>query len=140
MRKHAFSFLFAIVAVVASASPAFAIATHSAQPVTVNYVAAFEPQFRNAFPFSGTMEMTFREGIVSGTYRDMSIRPGGPLHNGMNLPITGGTSGGNINFRIGSDFRVQGTIAQDGTIQGTAQYAGRLYNFLAKVGTPGSGG
>ncbi|MGR4064148.1 MAG: hypothetical protein ACLQPV_01710 [Vulcanimicrobiaceae bacterium] len=139
MRQHAFSVLFSVVALVGSATPALAISTQSTQPVTVSYVAAFEPQFRSAFPYSGTMQLTFREGIVSGTYRDMSIRPGGPLHNGMNVAVTGGTSGGNINFSIGSDFRVRGTIAKDGTIEGTATYAGRLYNFLAKVGTPGSG-
>lgn len=123
-----------------SAQPAVAISTQSSTPVTVNYVAAFEPMFRGAFPYTGTMELTFRNGIVSGRYRDMSIRPGAPFANQITVPISGGVSGQNIHFSVGQGFRFNGTIAQDGSIDGTATYSGRMYNFIARVGKPGSGG
>ena len=120
--------------------PAFAFTALTHTPVTYPYVAAFSPTFRNAFPYSGTMELTFNNGIIRGTYRDMSIKPGGPFSRGGIIPVTGGTTGKNIHLTIGPGFSISnGQIDGNGTINGTGSWQGRFYNFLAEVGKPGAG-
>jgi hypothetical protein len=105
----------------------------------VPYVVAYRLKNTQDFPYEGTMVLNFNDGIISGTYTDSSVRPGGPLANRHNAQISGGTSGGNIHFTIGGGgFSFRGTITGD-TITGTAQARGRMFEFEAIVGKPGGG-
>jgi hypothetical protein len=140
MRRSFFAALIALAIATFGSLPTLAVTTESSKPFTRPYVAAFEPQFRGAFPFVGTMELTFNNGILSGSYRDESIKPGAPFSNGRIAHVAGGVSGNNIHFTIGGSFSVKGTIAANGAISGTAQYRGHLYNFYAEVGKPGKPG
>lgn len=92
-------------------------------------VAGYEPQFgpRGGVPFTGELQLNFNDGIISGWYRDTSIRPGAPLSNRFREPVSGGTSGSNIHFGIGTGtraFSVTGTIDEFGSISGSARSRG----------------
>ncbi|HEX8805962.1 MAG TPA: hypothetical protein VF741_03390 [Candidatus Aquilonibacter sp.] len=102
----------------------------------IPFVAAFSPLNSMAYPFSGEMQLNFNRGIISGTYSDTSIRPGGPLRNRRNVAITGGMDDqGNIHLSIGP-MRVRGTL--DGQwISGTATVDRRMFTFRARQGAPG---
>jgi hypothetical protein len=98
------------------------------------YVAAYQPTFGNqGVPYSGSLKLTFNDGIVSGTYASDSVRPD-PLR-GRIIAVSGGVSEGHItlNFQAAGGFTVRGTLAADGEISGTATIKGQFYNFLAKV-------
>ncbi len=101
----------------------------------VQYVAAFEPLFNASIPFSGRIVLNFNNGIVSGSYTDMSIQPNAPFTNRVNVPISGGVDGDNIHFTIGGTFTFNGKIEGD-TISGSATYRGKVYQFLARQGVP----
>lgn len=102
---------------------------------SATYVAAYQPQFGNsgAVPYSGIMKLNFNNGVVSGTYDSQSVRPD-PL-SGRIVNVTGTISGTHVSLRFAtSSFTLSnGTIKGHGTIQGTANYQGHLYNFLAKI-------
>lgn len=68
--------------------------------------------------------------IITGTYASISARPD-PCY-GRIIQVTGGVKGSGINLRIGNISLPNGTIEKDGTIQGTANWNGNLYNFMAK--------
>ncbi len=104
----------------------------------VPYVAAFAPLNSNAHPYSGTMRLNFNQGVISGTYTDTSVKPGGPLANRINAPVTGGLSANNyLHFAIGA-LSFRGTLNGE-WIKGTATYHGRSYTFEARQGVPGGG-
>ncbi len=122
---------------VALASLLLALALNS-QSVSQNvpFVAAFSPLNSMAYPFSGQMQLNFNRGIISGTYSDTSIRPGGPLRNRRNVAITGGVDDeGNIHLSIGP-MRVRGTLNGE-WISGTATVDRRMFTFRARQGSPG---
>jgi hypothetical protein len=129
LRPVAFAVLLAIVAL----RPALAVVMHGST-WSATYVAAYQPTFGNkGVPYSGTMKLTFKHGIVSGTYVSDSVRPD-PLY-GKTIPVSGGVQHGQINLNFGSfaGFSFRGTIADDGEISGTATIKGKFYHFLAKV-------
>jgi hypothetical protein len=99
------------------------------------YVVAYQPTFRNqsSVPRSGTMELKFNHGIISGTFTGDSVRPD-PL-NGRIIGVNGNVSSGNINLTIAAPggFTVRGTIDENGTITGTATVRGSFFTFMAKV-------
>jgi hypothetical protein len=98
------------------------------------YVAAYQPTFgRQGVPYSGTLNLKFNNGIVSGTYRSDSVRPD-PLY-GRTINVSGGVSEGQItlDFKASGGFTVRGTLAGNGEISGTATINGHFYSFLAKV-------
>jgi len=102
----------------------------------VPYVAAFTPVNSNAAPDSGTMKLNFNHGIISGTYTDTSIKPGAPLYNRRNVPVSGGVdSSGRANLIIGP-LSFRGTL-EGPLFSGTATVHGRRYTFKAHQGTPG---
>lgn len=114
------------------AANVLAVAGHG--PVwSATYVAAYNPLFGKAVPYSGEMKLTYNHGIVSGTYSATSVRPD-PLY-GRIVNVTGTVQHGNINLDVGgmSGFTVRGTLASDGTISGTATQRGTMYSFLAKI-------
>jgi len=101
---------------------------------SATYVAAYQPQFGNqGVPYSGIMKIKVDHGILTGTYDATSTRPD-PLY-GRIINVSGTVSHGHVSLRFNatSFSMLNGTIAEDGEISGTAQYNGKLYNFLAKV-------
>ncbi len=114
-------------------APALAILGHG--PVwSATYVAAYQPTFGNqGVPYHGTMKLKFNHGIVSGTYTAESTRPD-PLY-GRIVQVSGGVKEGHVmlNLSVPGGFSVNGKIAADGEISGTATVKGHFYTFLAKV-------
>lgn len=132
MRSRAFSLWLVTVLLLGS----LAITTTNTRPYHIDYVAAFTPQFAGGFPYSGALHLVFRNGIISGTYRDTSIKPGAPFSGGTIASIAGGTDGSHLHFSIGTTVRVVGTISSDASsITGTMTWRNRIYAFLAKRGT-----
>lgn len=130
--------IFALVAAL-STSPVLAATQNAPQPEhpavwSATYVAAYQPQFgTQGVPYSGVLKLKFNHGIISGTYDSESVRPD-PLR-GRIVNVTGGISGNHVSLRFAtSSFTLSnGTIDNHGTISGTANYQGSLYNFLAKI-------
>jgi hypothetical protein len=113
--------------------PADAITAQSVVP-NVHYVCAFAPVFSNSYPYSGALVLTYNHGILSGTYRDLSIKPGSPFRYGTIQQVSGGVSGDSIHFQIGAGFSFNGKLQGD-IIDGSATARGRIYQFYAKQGT-----
>lgn len=113
------------------AAPAAAVVGHG--PVwSATYVAAFQPTFgAQGVPYSGIMKLKFNHNIISGTYESTSVRPD-PMY-GRIINVTGTASQGNVILHIASLSMTTGKIDANGTISGTANWQGRLWNFLAKV-------
>jgi hypothetical protein len=101
---------------------------------SATYVAAYQPQFGNtgAVPYSGIMKLKFNHGVISGTYESQSVRPD-PLSNRI-VNVTGTIGKDNhVSLRFASFSMLGGTIGASGTIKGTGNWNGHLYNFLAKI-------
>jgi hypothetical protein len=126
----------ALLGVCSAGGSALAVAGHG--PVwSADYVAAYQPTFgTQGVPYSGDLKLTFNHGIITGTYTSASVRPD-PYY-GRIVQVTGGYKSGQINLNIGNISLPNGTIAKDGTIKGTANWNGKLYNFLAKPRPPAS--
>jgi hypothetical protein len=102
----------------------------------VPYVAAFVPIHSNAQPYSGNMTLNFNHGTISGKYTDTSLKPGGPLYNRRNVPVSGGVnSSGQATLLIGP-LSFHGTLSGQ-WFSGTATAKGRIYTFKARQGSPG---
>ena len=97
------------------------------------YVTAYQPQFgTQGVPYSGLMKLKFNHGTVNGTYDSTSVRP--DPYRGRILTVTGTISSDNhVMLRFGSFSVPNATIGGNGTIKGTANWQGRLYNFMAKI-------
>jgi hypothetical protein len=121
---------FALTGMLIAGGQALAVAGHG--PVwNADYVAAYQPTFgTQSAPYTGDLKLKFNHGIITGTYSSISARPD-PYY-GRIIQVTGGVKGSGINLRIGNISLPNGTIGKDGTIQGTANWNGKLYNFLAK--------
>jgi hypothetical protein len=119
-------------------SPALAV-TNSGGGAATPYVAAFAPVFGGGAPHSGDMRLVVNNGTISGTYSGTSFGPD-YLDNRM-VPVSGTLSenDGYVQLSIGGALTMHGTMANDGTISGTADYHGRLYEFVAQPGSAGSG-
>lgn len=121
-----------------SIAPALAITNAGVQTGTP-YVAAFSPIFGiSGYPHTGVMQIAVNEGTISGTYSGTSVGP--DYLNNRIVPVSGSVSthDGYVQLFIGGALSLRGTMANDGTISGTATYRGRLYEFLAQPGTMGS--
>lgn len=126
--------IFAIAAVLCAA-PALAAVQQFQHPAVwaATYVAAYQPQFgTQGVPYSGLMKLKFNHGVVTGTYDSTSVRP--DPYRGRILNVTGTISSDNhVMLRFGSFSVPNGTIGGKGTIKGTANWQGSLYNFEAKI-------
>jgi hypothetical protein len=130
----------ALCAVAGSAIPALAV-TNAGGETATPYVAAFAPVFGGfAPPHTGNMQLVVHDGTITGTYSGTSIAPD-YLDNRI-VPVTGSVSfpDGYVRLYIGGALSLRGTMSDDGTISGTATYNGRLYEFVAKPGSPHSSG
>jgi hypothetical protein len=119
-----------------SALPAMAT-TNSVPSIPTPYVAAFTPAFGlTGMPYVGQMQLTISRGTVTGTYTGISARPD-PL-NGRIIPVTGTVSDdGHMQFYVGNSMSFIGEVYADGTISGSTNYRGGIWDFTAKPGMPG---
>lgn len=103
----------------------------------VPYVIAFRPLNTQQHPFLGQMHLNFNNGIISGTYTDMSVRPGSPFANAKNIPVSGGVSNSHLTLII-RQVTFRGTMNGE-AMSGSATIRGTINEFKARQGTPGSG-
>jgi hypothetical protein len=112
-----------------------AVTTQNAR--SVPYVIGFHPLHSSQTPYLGQLHLTFNNGIVSGTYTDLSIRPGSPFANAHNIPVSGNVSSSHITLIV-RQITFRGTMSGD-KMSGSATIRGSIYTFEAAQGTPGSG-
>lgn len=103
----------------------------------VPYVMGFQPLHSSQTPYLGQLHLNFNKGIISGTYTDISVRPGSPFANARNLPVSGGLSGSQVSLHI-RQITFRGTLTGE-KMSGSATIRGSIYTFHAQQGTPGSG-
>ncbi len=125
----------AAFAFAAAGLPALALTSGSDVSATP-YVAAFAPLFgMNAAPHAGTMQLVFDGQNISGTYTGTSVTPD-PLDDRM-VAVSGTVdpTDGAVQLQVGGALWFTGSLAADGSMSGTANYDGRLYEFVAKPGS-----
>jgi hypothetical protein len=135
MGSYAKALAAAFALLAGSATPAVAATTQSGETAT-SYVAAFAPVLGiYGVLHSGEMLLSVHDGTIEGTYTGTSVAPD-PLDDRI-VPVTGSISpdDGHVQLFIGGALSLQGTMAEDGTITGTATYRGRLYAFEARPRT-----
>jgi hypothetical protein len=103
----------------------------------VPYVIGFHPLNSSAHPYVGQLHLNFNQGVISGTYTDISNKPGSPFANARNLPVSGGLSGSHVTLHI-RQVTFRGTVSGE-KMSGSATIRGTIYTFAAQQGTPGSG-
>lgn len=103
----------------------------------VPYVIGFHPLNSSQTPYVGQLHLNFSKGIISGTYTDLSTRPGSPFANAYNAPVSGGLSGSQVTLII-RQITFRGTLSGE-KMSGSATIRGTIYTFHAQQGTPGSG-
>lgn len=133
--KHAVAAAAAIAAFGWASVPALAL-TNAAGAQATPYVAVFAPLFGvNSAPHAGTMRLVFSGQTVSGTYTGDSVMPD-RLDNRL-VAVTGTVdpNDGAIALQVGGALWFTGSLAADGSMSGTADYDGRLYEFVAKPGS-----
>ncbi|HEY2476319.1 MAG TPA: hypothetical protein VGI19_16140 [Candidatus Cybelea sp.] len=109
----------------------------SATAQNVPYVMGFQPLHSSQTPYLGQLHLNFNKGIISGTYTDLSTRPGSPFANARNIPVSGGLSGERVTLII-RQVTFRGTLTGE-KMSGSATIRGSIYTFHAQQGTPGSG-
>jgi hypothetical protein len=103
----------------------------------VPYVIGFRPLNSHQQPYLGQMHLNFNHGIISGTYTDISTRPGGPLANARNVAVQGGITRDHLTLLI-RHVTFRGSMNGD-RMSGSGSVGGRIYQFEARPGSPGSG-
>jgi hypothetical protein len=117
--------------------PALAVTTTAGTGLPVPYVAAFAPIFGPAkIPYAGTMQLVVRGNTISGSYTGISSRPD-RFENRIEPVVGTLADDGYVQLSIGNALSFTGTMDKNGTIAGTATYAGGLYEFTAEPGSPG---
>jgi hypothetical protein len=136
MARQVFVLGFTIALLLVFPSNARAVAVQSVAH-NVPYVIGFHPLHSSQTPYLGQMHLNFNKGIVSGTYTDISTRPGSPFANSHNIAVSGGLSGSQITLHV-RQVTFRGTLSGE-KMSGSATIRGTIYTFAAQQGTPGSG-
>ncbi len=123
--------------VVAFPPSARAVTSQVPNARNVAYVIGFQPRHSSPQPYLGQMHLNFADGIISGTYTDISIKPGSPFANAHNLSISGGVSSAHVTLII-RNVTFKGTMNGQ-KMSGSATIRGTIYQFEAHPGSPGSG-
>jgi hypothetical protein len=113
--------------------PALAVTSANGTETATPYVAAFTSAFGlSSFPHSGDMRLVVRDGRITGTYTGTSVRP--DVLDDRIEPVVGivDPNDGHVQFHVGNALSFTGRMYSDGTISGTADYLGGLYDFMAK--------
>lgn len=138
MKRFILGIFVAILLIFAMAAPQSAVAvTAPAGEHNVSYVIAYEPLFGTHIPYVGWLQLKVQSGIITGTYRGLSISGDDPFVNRIST-VSGGTSGENIHFDIGngaSRLSFNGRV-EGNWLEGSAQWRGRLYRLSGQVGRP----
>lgn len=121
---------------------AFPPSVHAVTAVVPNarnvaYVIGFQPLHSNSHPYLGQMHLNFANGIISGTYTDISVKPGSPFANAHNLSVSGGVTSDHVTLII-RNVTFKGTMNGQ-KMSGSATIRGTIYQFEAHPGSPGSG-
>jgi len=135
MTRQLFALGFAIVLPLVFPSNARAVTIHGVAH-NVPYVIGFHPLNSQQHPYLGQMHLNFNNGIISGTYTDISIRPGSPFANAQNISVSGGLSGSHVSLII-RQVTFRGTVTGE-KMSGSATIRGTIYTFAAQQGTPGT--
>jgi hypothetical protein len=114
-----------------------AVTTQVPNARNVAYVIGFHPLHSSTQPYLGQMHLNFADGIISGTYADISIKPGSPFANAHNLSVSGGASSDHVTLVI-RNVTFRGTMTGQ-KMSGSATIRGTIYQFEAHPGSPGSG-
>ncbi|MBV8245190.1 MAG: hypothetical protein JOZ38_04660 [Candidatus Eremiobacteraeota bacterium] len=125
----------AIVLLIGATPAARAVANGNAR--NVPYVIGYHPLHSSQQPFLGQLHLNFNNGIISGTYTDISVRPGGPLANAHNVAVSGGLSGSQVTLHI-RQVTFRGTFSA-AKMSGSSTINGSIYTWEAQQGSPGSG-
>jgi hypothetical protein len=132
------SFLAAVMAIsLALPAGVQAVSVQSGVARNVPYVIGFHPLNSSQHPYLGQMHLNFNHGVISGTYTDISIKPGSPFANAHNIPVSGGVSSSQVTLII-RQVTFRGTISGE-KMSGSATIRGSIYQFAAQQGSPGSG-
>ncbi len=124
----------ALFAAACFATPAQAV-TNAGETTYASYVAAFTPAFGGyAVPYVGKMLLIMHDGAIQGTYTGISARPDRLNDRIESVAGSVNQNDGYVQLNVGNAIAVRGTMAADGTISGTADYNGGLYDFVAKPG------
>jgi hypothetical protein len=83
------------------------------------------------------MHLNFNNGVISGTYTDISVKPGSPLANARNVAVSGGVTASHVTLHI-RQIAFKGTMSAE-KMSGSASVNGTIYVFAAQQGTIGSG-
>lgn len=122
----------AVLGFCAASIPALAV-TNSPSVQATPYVAAFAPLFGiNDAPHSGMMNLVFDGQNVTGTYTGESVMPDRLDDRMVAVSGTVDSSDGAIQLQVGGAIWFTGNLSADGSMSGTANYDGRLYEFVAK--------
>ncbi len=92
---------------------------------------------RRTYPMRDGFELSIDRGIISGTYRGLSVTPDDPFV-GRITPVSGGIASNNIHFDIGtgaSRLSFNGRT-QGNWFDGSATWRGRLYRLSGEIGRP----
>lgn len=98
----------------------------------VPYVIGYRPLNSMSQPYIGQLSLNFNNGIISGHYTDISVRPGSPLANLINAPVSGGVSDGHVTLII-RQITFRGEMKEE-WMSGSATIRGRIYTFEAEQG------
>lgn len=138
MKRNVFVAACALAVLIGLPSTAGAVAVNGTGTArNVPYVIGFHPLHSSQTPYLGQMHLNFNNGVVSGTYTDISNRPGSPFANAHNIPVSGGLSGSHITLIV-RQITFRGTLTGE-KMSGNATIRGSIYTFAAEQGTPGSG-
>jgi hypothetical protein len=131
---------FAIAILLAFASNARAVTASNVPPNAKNvpYVMGFHVLNSGAHPYLGQLRLTFNNGVLSGTYTDLSVKPGGPFANAHNITVSGNYSSSHVTLII-RQVTFRGTFSGPSKMSGSATIRGAIYTFEAHQGSPGSG-
>jgi hypothetical protein len=126
------------LALVATFPPrALAVTAQVPNARNVAYVIGFQPLHSSTQPYLGQMHLNFANGIISGTYTDISVKPGSPFANAHNLSVSGGVTSDHVTLII-KNVTFKGTMNGQ-KMSGSATIRGTIYQFEAHPGSPGSG-
>jgi hypothetical protein len=103
----------------------------------VPYVIAFRPINTQQHPYLGQMNLNFNNGIIQGTYTDISVRPGSPFANAHRITVTGGVTSSHVTLTI-RQVTFRGTASGE-RMSGSTTIRGAIYSWEAHQGSPGSG-
>lgn len=140
MRRSVLSTGLVVALLLAFSANARAVTSTNTPPNAKNvpYVIGFHPLNSSAQPYLGQLHLNFNDGVLSGTYTDLSIKPGSPFANTHNITVSGNYSGSHVTLII-RQVTFRGTFSSPGRMSGSATIRGSIYTFEAQHGSPGSG-